>query len=117
MPESFTGYRTGCGTIHVTDSRGVEYLVEFLKTEAAYGLNSESEFRYPSVFDNREARGLSGREKGILKVVHDKERPFIVRTEKVGHPRISGTEFNVPIYTGKAVGTDAGEKGSGGSKR
>ena len=64
-------------------------------------LNSESEFRYPSVFDQGK-REVYLKGEGYFEVVHDKERPFIVRTEKVS-TRVLGTEFNVQSYTGKAV--------------
>lgn len=80
--------------------RGVEYLV-VLEDGSRVWLNSESEFRYPSVFDQGK-REVYLKGEGYFEVVHDKERPFIVRTEKVS-TRVLGTEFNVQSYTGKAV--------------
>ena len=80
--------------------RGTEYLV-VLEDGSRVWLNSESTFRYPSVFD-QDKREVYLEGEGYFEVVHDEERPFIVMTEKV-FTRVLGTEFNVRSYMDKAV--------------
>lgn len=80
--------------------RGAEYLV-VLEDGSRVWLNSESEFRYPSMFDkNKREVYLKG--EGYFEVVHDEGRPFVVMTDKVS-TRVLGTEFNIQSYADKAV--------------
>ena len=59
-------------------------------------LNSESSLKYPAQFDdNKRIVQLEG--EGYFEVAHNKNKPFIVRTNDVD-VRVLGTKFNVNSY-------------------
>lgn len=59
-------------------------------------LNSESELKYPTTFSGKE-RIVELKGEAYFKVAHNKEMPFIVKTNKVD-TKVLGTEFNVNAY-------------------
>lgn len=76
-------------------SRGGEYMF-VLEDSTKVWLNSQSQLRYPAVFDEKERRvKVSG--EVYFEVKHDENRPFYVETE--GQViRVYGTCFNVKAY-------------------
>lgn len=62
-------------------------------------LNSESRLSYDLDMQNHNQRDVSLTGEAFFKVAHDKRRPFIVKTNKVGI-KVLGTEFNVREYPG-----------------
>lgn len=63
-------------------------------------LNAQSQFRYPSQF-NQKQRSVYLNGEAYLEVAHDSEKPFIVHT----HPmdvKVLGTKFNIRVYPEEA---------------
>lgn len=75
--------------------RGGEYMF-VLEDSTKVWLNSQSQLRYPAVFDENERRvKVTG--EVYFEVKHDEKRPFYVETE--GQViRVYGTKFNVKAY-------------------
>lgn len=90
-------------------SRGGEYMF-VLEDSTKVWLNSQSQLRYPAVFDDNERRvKVSG--EVYFEVKHDEKRPFYVETE--GQViRVYGTCFNVKAYDDEEMVYTTLESGS-----
>lgn len=64
-------------------------------------LNSESEFRYPTVFRDS-VRGVELKGEGYFSVVKNTRLPFVVSSSGI-RTKVYGTEFNVRSYSGEPV--------------
>ncbi|WP_052649371.1 FecR family protein [Sanguibacteroides justesenii] len=64
-------------------------------------LNSESEFRYPTVFRDS-VRGVELKGEGYFSVVKNSRLPFVVSSSGI-RTKVYGTEFNVRSYSGEPV--------------
>ena len=76
--------------------RGGEYKIT-LDDSTRIWLNSETQFTYPVHFTGKE-RKVKVTGEAYFKVTENKERPFIVETDKM-NIRVLGTSFNVTTYS------------------
>lgn len=82
-------------TIELLAPKGASFDVTLPDGTIVY-LNSDSKIRYPKKFNGAQ-RQVSLEGEAYFEVAHQKERPFIVRTDKA-NITVLGTKFNVRAY-------------------